>query len=121
VDLKGRNMPREEDNRILCSVYQQLDNLQKDVTDVRLEIKSVASKQTDYTLPWLDKVVKKLFGNGTAGLLDEHVECKGKIKALEDSAKELKLLRVWVRNLTTTTAISIIFGLIITIWRLVIK
>lgn len=125
-----RENMRKEDGR-LNIIFQQLLGLKSSLEEMRAEQKNIAIdvlhnkektdlltlRQYENVVPMLESIRKKLFGNGVAGLLEEHIICKNKLAYMESDIQDIKSLRTWIRNLTVTTGVSIILGLIAIVWR----
>ena len=129
---------------VLKPIFQQLENMNVMILEIRHEQKSIASdlvntkqeiktlgqRQMEMTVPMLDKLTKKLFGNGTVGLLDEHVSCQEKIKSIQGQLDQIDGLKIWVRNLVFTlagsaiaviAAFSVMLFQVKELWRLIVK
>lgn len=123
----GMNDKRKDDG-ISALIFEQLTEIiseQKkvalDLASTNFELKLLSQNQKDKTLPMLEKVVSKIFGNGTKGMLDDITCIKKDIDSINEKTKETQDLRIWVRNMTVTTVISIIGGLLLIVWELTNK
>lgn len=127
--------PMGDDVAILSGVYQQLETVQETVKEIRSEQIKIAGDLVStsgahqlleqshrmITLPFIKELHERLFGNGHIGLFSEHIACQEQVRHLLNEVKEIRDLRIWIRNLTVTTVGSIICTLVAVIWKLVVK
>lgn len=59
----------------------RIDEIQNIIIEMQKLQQEIHQRQLEKTIPVLEKLEKCLYGNGEAGLLEEHVACKEQMKA----------------------------------------
>jgi len=85
----GETYKRANDEKIEELIKLLYDSLQREAERDK-KINEIHQRQTEQTIPMIEKLDKRIFGNGKKGLCDEVNEIKSAISLLDNAFRWLK-------------------------------
>lgn len=102
---------------------KKIDLLVQQLGNMNVILTQIQQRQSDFTIPKLEKIEHCLFGNGKIGLVEEHIICLDRQKIYEKLAGKVSglIIAITLSTVTFLTGYAVLFFKVSYIWDKLIK